>query len=216
MSKPSNLIIVGLFAVTLGCGSNSGSGTTATGGSRGGASASGGSGSGGSSASASGGNGGGTSGTATGGTGGGTGTSSCVLPSCLKNLGAGCAESGTCVTQTDQTNGNTNTCYSNGVKEITIHDINTDDRAMTVTNGTKTCFSTAFNGNDVYGGSGGIITVKDASGATVADVMYDDTLSFYLVTCTGAQQVATDPSCLTVWPASILMGSQCPDGTCTP
>jgi hypothetical protein len=113
--------------------------------------------------------------------------------------------------------GSSNTCYANGVKEIVVHDVNTDDRTLTVTKGGATCFSTEYNGNDVYSNTGAI-TVMDASGVTVASVMYDDTLTFYLVTCTGGQEVALDPSCGNVWPASVLMGSGCQNegGCATP
>jgi len=55
-----------------------------------------------------------------------------------------------CTVQNDTATGSSNTCYANGVKEINVHDVETDDRALTVTKGSSTCFSTAFNGNDVY------------------------------------------------------------------
>jgi hypothetical protein len=118
--------------------------------------------------------------------------------------------------QTNLESGNSNTCYANGVKEIVIHDSATDDKTLTVkTSGGATCFSTAFNGNDVYT-TVGSITVNDASGATVASVKLDDSGSFYLVTCTGGQQVALDPSCSKAWPVSVLMGSFCEEGGCAP
>jgi hypothetical protein len=62
---------------------------------------------------------------------------------------------------------------------------------------------------------GASITVKNACGATVATVRYDDTLTYYLVTCTGAQEVAIDASCSTVFPTSTFMGSHCEEGACT-
>ena len=118
--------------------------------------------------------------------------------------------------QTNLESGSSNTCYANGVKEIVIHDTATDDKTLTVkTSGGATCFSTAFNGNDVYT-TVGSITVNDASGATVASVKLDDSGNFYLVTCTGGQQVALDASCNKVWPISALMGSSCEEGCCTP
>jgi hypothetical protein len=118
--------------------------------------------------------------------------------------------------QTNLETGSSNTCYANGVKEIVIHDPATDDKTLTVkTSGGATCFSTAFNGNDVYT-TVGSITVNDASGATVASVKLDDSGSFYLVTCTGGQQVALDASCSKAWPVSVLMGSSCEEGGCTP
>jgi hypothetical protein len=148
-------------------------------------------------------------------TGGGNGSATCSLPSCLNYLATDCAESGTCTTQTDLSTESYNTCYTNGVKEIVVHDVLTDNRTMTVKKNGATCFSTEFNGNDVYTVMG-FITVKDASGTTVATVKYDDTVTYYLVTCTGAAEVAIDPSCISVWPTSILMTSGCEEGGCTP
>jgi hypothetical protein len=198
------LVIVGLFAVAQGCSSSSGSDTTPTGGSHGGTNAT-----------AQGGSGGGTGTTAQGGSGGGIGTGACSLPSCLKSLGTGCVGSGVCATQSDSATGSSNTCYANGIKEIDVHDVETDDRTLTVKNGAATCFSTTFNGNDVYNGAGAI-TVKNASGDTVASVTigYEDRL--YKVTCTGGQEVSLDQSCSGVWPISGLMGSHCDEGVCAP
>ena len=88
--------------------------------------------------------------------------------------------------------------------------------SMTVKKGSSTCFSTVFDGNAVYSGAGGSVTIKDGSGKTVATARYDDAISYYLITCTGAQEVATDPSCLDVWPTSILTTSKCEEGGCTP
>ena len=157
------------------------------------------------------------------GSGGGSGTpavpngsATCILPSCLQYLATDCVESGTCATQTDLSTESYNTCYANGVKEIVDHNVSTDIRTMTVKKGSSTCFSTVFDGNAVYSGAGGSITIKDGSGKTVATARYDDAISYYLITCTGAQEVATDPSCLDVWPTSILTTSKCEEGGCTP
>ena len=207
-------------------GSNGGAGGTAKGGSGGGGGGTGAKGGSGGAAggTAAGGAGSGAGGTAAGGSGGDTGTSTgacvcsppvCVLPDCLKNLGADCVESGSCAMQADLITGSSNTCYDNGVVEIMIHDVDTDDRTLTVKKDGSVCFSTAFNGNDVYTTLGSI-TVNDASGTTVASVKYDDSGTFFLVTCTGAQQVPLDPSCGDVWPVSGLMGSHCEEGGCTP
>jgi hypothetical protein len=229
MRKLAGLVILGLMAIAPACGSNSSGGATGGSGGGGKTSGSGGttSGSGGtisssggatsSSGGATSGSGGMTSGSggATSGSGGTSGTSACVLPTCLKNLAGTCAEIGDCTTQTDFDTGSSNTCYANGIKEINVHDVLTDDRALTIKNGTSTCFTTAFNGNDVYTGFGSI-TVKDASGTTVASVRIDDTDSLYKVTCTGSQEVSLDKSCKSVWPVSGLMGTTCADGTCTP
>jgi hypothetical protein len=222
MRKLEALVFVGLFSVAMGCGSNSGTGTSPQGGRASGGAAATGGGNGGTSAA--GGNGGtsasdGSGGTsAAGGSGGGTGTSACTLPNCLKNLGTDCAETGACTTQTDFATDSSNTCYANGVKEINVHDVTTDNRVLTVKNGNSTCFTTAYNGNDVYVGMGSI-TVKDASGTTVASVRLDDQDNLYKVTCTGSQEVSLDMSCKKVWPVSGLMGtggSSCTDGDCAP
>jgi len=132
----------------------------------------------------------------------------------MKNLGTGCVEGGSCTTQTNLETGSWNTCYDNGIKEIVVNDVNTDDKSLTVKNGSSTCFSTAFNGNDVYTCMGAI-KVMDASGAAVASVVLDCSGTFYKVTCTGGQEVALDPSCATSWPLSALMGSGCEEGGCT-
>jgi hypothetical protein len=139
----------------------------------------------------------------------------CELPDCLKNLGADCVESGSCTSQADLATGSSNSCYSNGVTEIMVHNPQTDDRTLTVKKAGSTCFSTEFNGNDFYNGVGNI-TVMDASGATVGSVAYDYAGDFYKVTCTGSQEVALDQSCANVWPVSVLMGSHCEEGGCTP
>ena len=165
--------------------------------------------------------GGGTGGSSTGGSGGDTGTCVCnapvcVLPDCLKNLGTDCVESGACTIQKDLASGNTNTCYDNGVAEIVVHDTMTDDSTLTLKKGTSTCFSTTFNGNDVYNGAGAI-TVINASGTAVASVAIDYVGRFFVVTCTGGQDVALDSSCSNVWPLSVLMGSDCQnEGDCQP
>ncbi|HJX54710.1 MAG TPA: hypothetical protein VJ801_18225 [Polyangia bacterium] len=203
MRKLGTSVMVCLFMAAMGCGSSDskggaggsasgGTGTTATGGS------------------------GGTSTTAAGGSaGGGTGASSCSLPNCLKNLGTSCVESGSCATQMNLETGSWNTCYDIGIKEIVVNDPQTDDKTLAVKNGSSTCFSTAFNGNDVYVGMGSI-TVKDASGTAVASVRIDDADSLYKVTCTGSQEVVLDNSCRSAWPVSALMGSHCDEGGCTP
>ena len=198
------LVSASLVTFALACGSGGGSGTPAAGGSNGG----------GTGTTPTGGNSGGASGTTP--TGGGNGSATCSLPSCLKYLAVDCVESGACTTQTDLNTTSYNTCYANGIKEIVVHDVSTDYRTMTVKKGSSTCFSTGFDGNAVYSGAGGIITVMDASGATVATARYDDNITFYYITCTGAAEVATDPSCLHVYPTSILTTSGCDEGGCTP
>jgi hypothetical protein len=213
MRRLGTLLTVCLLSVAMGCGSSNSNGGTGGSGGGSGTAPKGGS-SGGTSSAATGGSSGGS--TAAGGSsGGGTGTSSCVLPSCLKNLGTDCVESGSCAMQTNLETASWNTCYANGIKEIVVNDVSTDDKTLTVKNGSSTCFSTAFNGNDVYTCMGAI-TVNGASGAAVASVRLDCSGTFYLATCTGGQEVALDPSCANVWPISVFMGSHCEEGGCTP
>jgi hypothetical protein len=174
---------------------------------------------------------GGTSSGAAGGTsgsGGDTGTgstgtcvcpSTCQLPSCLQNLDPSCAPGGSsCIKQTDSATDSVNTCYSNGYKEIIVHDIMTDDRILTAEKGGSTCFTTEYDGNDVFN-CVGYLTLKDASGTEVAKMTADCSGTFYIVTCTGGPDVSLDPSCSDMWPVSSLMGSSngsCTEGTCAP
>jgi hypothetical protein len=183
------LVTAILFAFALGCGSGGGSGTPAAGG---------------------------RCGTPTG-TGGGNGSATCSLPDCLKYLATDCVGSGTCTTQTDLITDDYNSCFPNGVAESGVLDNSTNITTLTVKKNGSTCFSTVFEGNDVYSGAGGIITVKDACGTTVATLKFNDDLTAYVVTCAGATAgVTTDQSCRNVWPTSAVMGSTCDEGACTP
>jgi hypothetical protein len=108
-------------------------------------------------------------------------------------------------------------CFPNGVAESGVLDNSTNITTLTVKKNGSTCFSTVFEGNDVYSGAGGIITVKDACGTTVATLKFNDDLTAYVVTCAGATAgVTTDQSCRNVWPTSAVMGSTCDEGACTP
>jgi hypothetical protein len=110
---------------------------------------------------------------------------------------------------------NWNTCYTNGITERVISNTSTSGRTVTVKKGSSTCFSTAFNQNDVIAGTGAI-TVTNASGTNVASVKLDASTSLYTVTCTGGPGVVLDQSCSTVYPVSTLMGSGCEEGACVP
>lgn len=117
--------------------------------------------------------------------------------------------------QTDLSTDISDTCYTNGITEHLVPNQTTGDSALTIKNGSTTCFSTAFNALGVYQGTSAI-TVKSASGATVASATLDPLTNAYKVTCTGAQQVVLDPSCSSAWPVVALMGSQCENGPCSP
>jgi hypothetical protein len=109
-----------------------------------------------------------------------------------------------------------NTCFPNGVVESAVLDPASGNTTLTVKQGSATCFSTTFNYNQAWSGTGSI-TVVDASGKAVATARMDanDNLR-NLVTCTGAQEVALDFSCASVWPISALTGSKCNEGGCSP
>lgn len=150
---------------------------------------------------------GGSGGTAGAGGGAGGGTSgSCNAPSCLTSLYSSCEPSGTCVSQTDTTTFATNSCYSNGVKEIMT--IALSGIAITYKKGTSTCYSINID-------STGAISFKNAAGSVVATGTYDSTTTATTVTCTGGQAVTVNSSC----DSSTMGGTSAPDctqGTCTP
>jgi hypothetical protein len=208
MTKLRVVVIIGSFPVAIAC-SGSSPGTAAnrsTGSASSGTPASGSSGS--QSASGSSGSGGGV----TGGDGGGA----CVLPSCLENLAPTCVGTGTCATMTNLETDDYNTCFPNGVVESAVIDPTSGNTTLTVKQSSTTCFSTTFNYNQAWSGTGSI-TVVDASGKTVATARMDATDNLRnLVMCSGAQEVALDFSCASVWPISALTGSKCDEGGCSP
>jgi len=243
MKKFAALVLWGLSTLAIGCtssnsqdggstasggkpasgGSTASGGKPASGGSTGTAATGGSTGNGGITGAGGSGTGGGTSsgGTtaSTGGTGGSAGTSSCVLPSCLKNLGTSCAPSGNCTVQHNSDTGDANWCYANGVKKLTVLNISDYSTALTMTKSGSTCFTTAYTGNDFFNSAGDLIA-KDASGATIATLTMDpDTSTLYIVTCPGGSPVTLDISCNASWPVSGLTdqtNGSCTEGTCTP
>ena len=201
-------VIIGIVPVAIACGgssagktanrsSGSGDGGTLAGGSSGSQSTSGSSGS-------------------SGGGVGGDGGSACLLPSCLENLAPNCVGTGICATMTNLVTDDYNTCFPNGVVESAVIDQTSNNTTLTVKQRSTTCFSTTFNYNQAWSGTGSI-TVVDASGKTVATVRMDamDNLR-NLVKCTGDQEVALDLSCVNAWPISALTGSKCNEGGCSP
>lgn len=129
---------------------------------------------------------------------------SCNAPSCLVSLYSSCQPSGTCVTQTDMTTFASNTCYSNGVKEIMT--IAATGETFTVKNGTSTCYS--FESD-----STGAIKFKNGSGSVVATGTYNSATKVTTVTCTGGAAVTLNAACDS---ASSSSTANCTDGTCTP
>lgn len=206
MTKRRIFIIVGIFPVAIACSGSAGTAANRSSGSdAGGTPASGSSGS----------QSTGSSGSSEGGV-GGDGGSPCVLPSCLESLAPNCVGTGTCATMTNLETDDYNTCFPNGVVESAVIDQTSGNTTLSVKQSSTTCFSTTFNYNQAWSGTGSI-TVVDASGKTVATVRMDamDNLR-NLVMCTGAPEVALDLSCANVWPISALTGSKCNEGGCSP
>jgi hypothetical protein len=167
---------------------------------------------------------GGTSAAASGGTsvgtGGSTATGGCVIPSCLSKLfTSDCVGTGVCVYQeVDSATNSENTCFSNGVKWLGIDDYSNEQMTVTVTNGSVTCYSMEYWGNDVMNAVD-VLMVKDASGVVVATEAIDPvTYSGTIVTCTGGDPVELDPSCsgtLADLHTIMNMGQNCDIGSCT-
>ncbi len=182
------LVGVGLFALVVGCGSNS---TSSGGGGQGGATGLGGSGG---------------SATGTGGSGGGT---ACTLPSCMSGF-ANCMPSGTCVQQLNLSTYLTNYCYSNGVKMIWSLDATTRAPMLTFKQNSSVCFSIVSpTGTDTA------FAVKDASGQAIGTVTVDNSGNT-TVTCNGGTPVAIPAGCNFV--DAFTGGgstSSCTDGACS-
>ena len=177
-------LTVGILALTAGCGGSSSTGIDGGGG-------------------AAGGGGGGA-----GGGGGSAGT--CNYPNCLASLATSCEPSGTCVEQSDTATFATNTCYSNGVKEISSLDMATGSATVTYKNGSTTCYSIAVGG--ALTGTSYTLTFKNAAGATLATGTSDGTTT--TVTCTGGAPITLNSSCSAASAASST--STCTTGPCTP
>lgn len=143
-----------------------------------------------------------------GGSGGGTGSGSCNAPSCLNGLMTSCEPSGTCVSQMDMTTFASNTCYSNGVKELMA--ISASGMTMTVKKDSSTCYSVDVSAT-------GVLTFKNGAGSPVATGTYDKNAGTTTVTCTGGQPVTLNASCDTAdMGGAMTGGSDCTDGVCTP
>jgi hypothetical protein len=181
-------LAVGILALAAGCGGSSSTGIDGGGGAAGG--------------------GGGGAGGAGGGGGGSAGA--CNYPSCLASIATTCEPSGTCVDQTDATTLATNTCYSNGVKELLTFNLATGAVTVTYKNGSTTCYSIVAAGATT--GTSYTLTVKNAAGATIATGTSDGTTT--TVTCTGGAPVTLNSSCSAA--SAGTSTSNCTTGTCTP
>lgn len=146
----------------------------------------------------------------TGGSAANNGTGNCNVPSCLSTYASTCVPSGTCVTQLDLQTFASNTCYSNGIKFITTVDLTTNSVISTIKNGSIVCYSIFVDGTDT-----GVMTLKNASGATVA-TLSSDAAGNDVVTCTGEQPVVLDSSCANESPIGSTDTTECTDGTCAP
>jgi len=146
----------------------------------------------------------------TGGTGGGGALGSCNAPSCMTGLLSSCTPTGTCVAQSDLTTLSSNTCYSNGVKQI-VSTSTTGTMTMTLKNGSSICYSMDI----ALTAQPSTVTFKNASGSVVATGTYDSTTQATTVTCTGGQAITLNSSCQSI-ASAIGGGSTCTDGACTP
>ena len=180
MRKLGMIVVLGVAGLAVACGgSSSTSGDSGAGGTAGG--------------------GGGTGGTA--GAGGGT-SGTCNAPNCLASLYTSCEPSGTCVTQTDMTTFASNTCYSNGVKEVMT--IAATGATITYKKGTSTCYSLESDAT-------GAVKFKNASGSVIATGTYNSTTQATTVTCAGGSAVTLNADC-----TSAGSSDTCTDGVCTP
>lgn len=191
------LSAVGILALAAGCGGSSSTGVDGGGGAAGGG--------GGIS-----GNGGMLGGNGGAGGGGGGAAGTCNYPSCLASMATTCQPTGTCVEQSDLTTGVSNQCYANGVKVLTSFNLATQAIVLTYKNGSTTCYSLEV-GASATGAE--TLTVKNASGATIATGTSDGTTS--TVTCSGGSAVTLNAACQGAMggPSST---TQCTTGTCTP
>ncbi|MGA7744487.1 MAG: hypothetical protein ABSF35_24495 [Polyangia bacterium] len=215
-----------ILALTVGCGGNSTASTDGGGGAQQGPVAGAGGGGGttmaGPIAGTGGAGGGGVAGGGSGAGGIGGSAGSCNYPSCLASLATTCVPSGSCVSQTDTTTFATNTCYSNGVKEIESVNVNTTTGSVTVTltyeKGNSTCYSVDVAGISAAGSGGPItMTFKNASGSTIGTGTVDSTTNAVTITCTGGQPVILNSSCDTSsYAAASSTTSTCTAGVCTP
>ena len=145
-----------------------------------------------------------------GGAGGGGSSGSCNAPSCISSLLTSCQTSGTCVEQTDTTTFATNQCYSNGVKVLSSFDLTSGAATVTYKNGSTTCYSISVAG--LTGTA--TLTVKNASGQTIATGTTDVNTNATTITCTGGQAVTLNAACDAVTGGSST--TTCTTGTCTP
>ena len=148
-----------------------------------------------------------------GGGGGAGGSAACNYPACIANLARDCQGTGACTSQV--AGFAVNICYANGVKFLTTVDVMRMVAVIRVTktDGTSTCFSVESPFSMT--GASGMLTYKDAAGATVAtgvQAMNGDTT----ITCTGQAPVTVPASCGMMGGMGGMggMGNQCMMGTC--
>lgn len=203
MRKAFMVTMTGILLGMLGCGGSE----TSSNGNGGGASGTGGAiGSGGSTANP---------------TGGSMVPEGCNLPPCLATVMEGCAPSGTCV---EQSSGffDSNTCYSNGVKEITKMNLNmatgTGDVSVTYKKNNAVCYS--FNMPMTASTTNATIQIKNGAGTTIATIEANSTTDKSTITCTGGQPVVLNDKCdksmLPDVSGSTDTTDSCTPGTCTP
>lgn len=139
-----------------------------------------------------------------------TSTGTCNYPSCLTGVMTTCVPSGSCVQQTDTVTYATNTCYANGVKQITSLNAVTGSAVVTVKNGSATCYSMEIGGITATA-TNYTLTVKNSSGQIIATGTVDGAGST-TIACTGGQPVTIDSNCDPTGSSSST--TTCTTGTC--
>jgi len=107
-------------------------------------------------------------------------------------------------------------CYDNGVAALVSFDFSTGDLTVTVSKNGDTCFSEEAV-VDASTGAASDLTLKDASGKTVATVA-SDADGNTVISC-GGKTYTLDASCDSTMAPGMMMGGtsdMCTMGTCVP
>jgi hypothetical protein len=147
----------------------------------------------------------------------GTTTSMCGYPSCYTDLAKECIPQGACVQQmnTGGTALGINMCYANGVKVGSITDmasINSMTTKITFKKGDAVCYT--LEAPYVLNATTVTYTMKDASGATVATIVENETTQTRTITCAGGAPVVGPAACNDSVDGGTGSTASCPAGTC--
>ena len=127
----------------------------------------------------------------------------CNFPSCMQALGAACIPSGTCTSEVGT--GTMVVCYANGLRYASTLGGSGATIALTVTNGSTTCFT--GTGAAPTGSSSALTyTIQNPAGATIATLSQDMSTGAASITCAGGQPVQLNDAC--------SGGGGCAVGTC--